>query len=192
MNTQLIPFYHLLDNILTFLSYISSFISNISSFILDNSIYCTIFILVPITLVGIVLLADASTSAKLENILDTKQDFIKRSNDNRIPLNLGFVQYNGPGLMLIDHNDSYAVRMLGLFPNRTESFISDGARSGLRIKPQHVQINNDGELLVNASMHAFLAVSQVRAVQSRGLPIGRQPHHSIPDDVTVLKVQRSV
>lgn len=192
MNTQLIPFYHLLDNILTFLSYISSFISNISSFILDNSIYCTIFILVPITLVGIVLLADASTSAKIENIMDTKQDLIRRSNDNRIPLNLGFVQYNGPGLMLIDHNDSRAIRMLGLFPNRTVSFISDGARSGLKIQPQHAEINNDGELLVNASLYAFLGVSQDRAILSRGLPIGTQPHHKKPYDVTVLKVKRSV
>ena len=185
MKTELINFYDLFNNVLSTLSSISSFLDNN-----PMNINCIIFILVTITLLGIVLFT-ASTSANINNLLDTDADFKRRKNDNRIPLDLAYVTNGLSSPLLIDRNDSTGLRMKALFLNRTELTERNG-RSGFITRPSNVVYNMQGELLVNAPLATFLAVDRWRGVQTRGLPIQRQDHHAQPYTITVLRVSRTV
>lgn len=179
-------------NLTELLYKIFTLLSNILSFFLDNpmSSYCTIFILVPITLLGFVLFS-ASTSAKIDNILDTDADLERRKNDNRIPLDLAYVTNGVSSPFLIDRNDSTGLRMRALFINRTSLTVRGGI-GGFTTNPRHAVYNNQGELLVNAPLVPFVAVNSFRGVQTRGRPIQIQPHHVDFNTRIVLRVSRHV
>jgi hypothetical protein len=175
--------YDLFYKIFTSLSKISSFFNNLVS------TYCTIFILVTITLLGLVLFANnASISPKVDNLIDTKADLERRTNDNTIPLDLAYVPNGEFGHFLIDKKDSTGLRMKALFINRTTSFKVIGNRGGFIISTAHARPNNQGELLVNADLMTFNAVNQYRGVLTRGIAIDTNKHHSLPNGLTVLKV----
>jgi len=185
MKTELINFDDLFNNVLSTLSSISSFLDNN-----PMNINCIIFILVTITLLGIVLFT-ASTSANINNLLDTDADFKRRKNDNRIPLDLAYVTNGLSSPFLIDRNDSTGIRMSTLFLNRA-SLTERGGISGFPTNPRHAVYNMQGELLVNAPLASFTAVNAFRGVQTRGIPIQTEVHNADPNTIIILKVSRNV
>ena len=175
--------YDLLRIIFTYLSNILSSLNNL------GSTNCTILIFVTLTLLGLILFADnASISAKVDNILDTKADYETRVKDNRISLNLAYVPYGPGSRLLIDKNDITGIRLTTLFVYRSSSLTARGIYNGFVIKTLP---NDQGELLVNTNTAVFTAVEAHRGVLTRGAPIGRELHLNDPYK-TVIKVLRDV
>jgi hypothetical protein len=175
--------YDLFCNIFTSLSNILSSLDNL------GSTYCTIFILVTITLLGLVLFANnASISSEIRNLLDTQADFEERVKDNDIPLNLVYVPYGPASHLLIDKSDETGIRLRTLFLYRTGSLAEMGGHKGFVIKELP---NNQGELLVNTNTILFRQVEDRRGILTRGAIIDRYPH--LTDRFkTVIKVLRDV
>ena len=180
---------------------ISGYLSNISSDFFNNSIpmYCVIFIIVLLTMLGFISFAEErKTTVTVDSLLDTKEDYERRKNDNNIPLNLVYqVQPVGSVFQpfLIDRNDSTGIRMMRLFPNRIGSFRFINGRMGLVCRENSdpnslAGINNQHLLLIYANNYSLDAVDQERAILSRGLPIQRTPHFNRPNVKTGLTVHR--
>ena len=185
--------HHLLNNIV-------AYSSNISSDYLNNFIpsYCIIFIIAFITLLGFVLFADnADRRITVGSYMDTQADLERRANDNTIPLNLYYIYvtsptWNAPRPFLIDKNERAGLRIKSLFPDRTASYRIIDGKGGFFYNPGSVVVNNQGELLTNVNIYSFLAVDQLRGVQSGGVPVQRIRHASSPNTVTVLRVLRDI
>lgn len=181
----------LFDKIFDYLSkipfnYLNTFINS----------YCVIFILVFITLLGLVLFAE-NRAITVDSYLDTEADLERRINDNNIPLDLAYILVSGPTWtkphpFLIDRNDSTGVRLKIFFLGKTPTFTKIDGRGGFIYSPRHVSFNDQGELLPSVNIQMFFAVDQWRGVQSRGRPINRLPHSVKPDLLTVLRVTRDV
>lgn len=180
---------------------ISGYLSNISSDFFNNSIpmYCVIFIIVLLTMLGFISFAEErKKTVTVDSLLDTKEDYERRKNDNSIPLNLVYqVQPVGSVFLpfLIDRNDSTGIRMMRLFPNRIGSFTYINGSMGLVCREHSdpntlTGLNNQHLLTINANNYSLNAVDQERAILSRGLPIQRTPHISRPRLMTVLTVHR--
>jgi hypothetical protein len=159
--------------------------------------YCGIFIIVLWTILGFILFAEETKKTfTVNSLLDTKEDLERRENDNKIPLNLVFQMHPaGSGFVpfLIDRNDSTAIRLMRLFPNRAVSFRVMNGRMGLMCRESFdpnslVGLNNQGLLLINANNYSLDSVEQQRAILSRGLPIQKTPHFRRPNVMTVLTV----
>jgi hypothetical protein len=175
--------YDLFCNIFTSLSNILSSLNNL------GSTYCTIFILVTITLLGLVLFANnASVSPEVRNLLDTQTDFEERVKDNKIPLNLVYVPYGAGSRLLIDKNDETGIRVRTQFFFRAASLVERGGYNGFVIKKLP---NDQGELLVNTNTTLFTEVEASRGVLTRGAIIDRELHLKDPLK-TVIKVLRDV
>lgn len=179
-----------------YLSNILSTFNNIPFEIFNNSIttYCVIFIIVFLTLLGIVLYAEERTSIPVHSILDTKADLEQRTNDNNIALNLVF-QQNVPGLgpspFLIDRNDTTGLRMARLLPNRAGSFRIVNGRGGFVYRDranQSTGINSQGNLLINVFNYHLGVVESNRTILSRGLTVQREPHPTRRTIETVLTI----
>lgn len=185
--------HHLLNNIV-------AYSSNIPFDYLNNFIpsYCIIFIIAFITLLGFVLFADnADRRITVDSYIDTQADLERRANDNTIPLDLHFIYvtsptWNAPRPFLIDKNERAGLRIKSLFPDRTASYRIIDGKGGFFYNPGSVVVNNQGELLTNVNIYSFLAVDQLRGVQSGGVPVQRIRHASSPNTVTVLRVLRDI
>ena len=185
--------HHLLNNIV-------AYSSNIPFDYLNNFIpsYCIIFIIAFITLLGFVLFADnADRRITVGSYMDTQADLERRANDNTIPLNLYYIYvtsptWNAPRPFLIDKNERAGLRIKSLFPDRTASYRIIDGKGGFFYNPGSVVVNNQGELLTNVNIYSFLAVDQLRGVQSGGVPVQRIRHASSPNTVTVLRVLRHI
>ena len=185
--------HHLLNNIV-------AYSSNIPFDYLNNFIpsYCIIFIIAFITLLGFVLFADnADRRITVGSYMDTQADLERRANDNTIPLNLYYIYvtsptWNAPRPFLIDKNERAGLRIKSLFPDRTASYRIIDGKGGFFYNPGSVVVNNQGELLTNVNIYSFLAVDQLRGVQSGGVPVQRIRHASSPNTVTVLRVLRDI
>ena len=185
--------HHWLNNIV-------AYSSNIPFDYLNNFIpsYCIIFIIAFITLLGFVLFADnADRRITVGSYMDTQADLERRANDNTIPLNLYYIYvtsptWNAPRPFLIDKNERAGLRIKSLFPDRTASYRIIDGKGGFFYNPGSVVVNNQGELLTNVNIYSFLAVDQLRGVQSGGVPVQRIRHASSPNTVTVLRVLRDI
>ena len=185
--------HHLLNNIV-------AYSSNIPFDYLNNFIpsYCIIFIIAFITLLGFVLFADnADRRITVGSYMDTQADLERRANDNTIPLNLHFIYvmsptWNAPRPFLIDKNETAGIRIKSLFPDRTATYRIIDGRGGFVYNPGKVVVNSQGELLTNVNIYSFVAVDQLRGVQSGGLPVQKIRHAKSPYTVTALRVLRDV
>ena len=185
--------HHLLNNIV-------AYSSNIPFDYLNNFIpsYCIIFIIAFITLLGFVLFADnADRRITVGSYMDTQADLERRANDNTIPLNLHYIYvmsptWNAPRPFFTDKNESAGLRKKSLFPDRTASYRIIDGKGGFVYNPGSVVVNSQGELLTNVNIYSFLAVDQLRGVQSGGVPVQRIRHASSPNTVTVLRVLRDI
>ena len=182
--------HHLLNNIVGYLS-------NIPFDYLDTFIpsYCIIFIIAFITLLGFV--SFAARRITVDSYMDTQTDLERRANDNTIPLNLSFIYvmsptWNAPRPFLIDKNETAGIRIKSLFPDRTATYRIIDGRGGFVYNPGKVVVNSQGELLTNVNIYSFVAVDQLRGVQSGGLPVQKIRHAKSPYTVTVLRVLRDV
>jgi hypothetical protein len=179
-----------------YLSNIFGHLSNISYHFFNNPItsYCAIFIIVFLILLGFVLFAEQITTIPVDSLLDTEQDLERRTNDNRISLNLVFQQNVtglGPSPFLIDRNDTTGLRMARLLPNRAGSFRIINGRGGF-VYRQHINqstgINNQGDLLIHVFNFSLGAVESNRTILSRGLPVQRAAHPTRSNTETVLTI----
>lgn len=176
----------------------SGYLSNISFDFFNSSIpmYCVIFIIVLLTILGFISFAEKrKTTVTVDSLLDPKEDYERRTN---IPLNLVY-QIHPVGSVLqpflIDKNDSTGIRMMRLFPNRVGSFTYINGAVGLVCRENSdpnspAGLNNQGLLLINTNNYSLNAVDQERTILSRGLPIQRTPHLNRPNVMTVLTVYR--
>lgn len=179
-----------------YLSNILSTFNNIPFEIFNNSIttYCVIFIIVFLTLLGIVLYAEERTNIPVHSLLDTKADLEHRTNDNNIALNLVFqlgVTGLGPSPFLIDRNDPTGLRMARLLPNRAGSFKIVNGRGGFVYREhanQSTGINNQGDLLIHVFNYHLNVVESNRTILSRGLPVQRAAHPTRYTVETVLTI----
>jgi hypothetical protein len=159
--------------------------------------YCVIFIFVLFTILGFISFAEEKkTTISVDSLLDKKEDYERRKNDNNIPLNLVYQMHLiGTRVLpfLVDRNDSTGIRMLRLFPNRAGSFTSINGMVGLVCRENSdpnspAGLNPQGLLLINANNYFLRIIDQERTILSRGLPIQRTPHLNRPNVMTVLTV----
>ncbi|RYE12191.1 MAG: hypothetical protein EOP34_11285 [Rickettsiales bacterium] len=143
--------------------------------------YCVIYLIVFLTLLGIVLFAEQRTKITVKSLLYTKTDLEDRANDNIIGLNFGF-QQNLPGLgtdaFLFDINDSTGLRMARLLPDRTFSSRRINGVNGFAYKtsPNYsTGVNSQENLLIHVNNNILDYVDSVRPILTRGLTVQRAP-----------------
>ena len=142
----------------------------------SNGATC-IFIIVIITILGIVVLANIM---RIENILDTQEEYERR---NRRPINLVyfFVTNPRPGSptlpFVVDKNDPTATNMTAFLGRRLPTQGHGTPYMGFRGKNN--LITPEGALMLNADAHILDALeADGLSVQTKGLPIQRIPGSS--------------